>query len=161
MPGEWFWIGVIVLLAAALILPRLVPEPIPSTQAAAPTPLAWNPERRRWTQSIVFGGGVIEVCLDGDATGPSADAMGGWLDLRSQLDEVWQSVIRFAIRETAQNGVQMYEPDEFGLSRVDLCPEDPFGGGDTVFTFEVASDPGTTFIVPMRDGRMLSLQRAS
>lgn len=160
MPTEWFWIGVILLFAAALILPRLVPEPIP-TASAEPTPLVWKPERRRWCQSILFGGGVIEVCLDGDATGPSADAMGGWLDLRSQLDDTWQTVIRFAIKETAENGVQIYEPDELGLSRVDLCPEDPIGGGDTVFTFEAASDPGTTFIVPMRDGRPLSLQRAS
>jgi len=161
MRPEWFWIGVLVLLTAALLLPRLFPEPVAQSSAPEPTPLAWNPERRRWTQQIIFAGQVIEVALDGDAGGPSPDAMGTWLDLRSQLDDTWQTVIRFALRETARNGVQLYEPDELGIMRVDLCPEDPQHGGDVVFAFEVASEPGTIFTVPMRDGKPLSLQRSN
>lgn len=161
MSGDLFWIGVFLLLAAALILPRLFPEPIAPASSPEPTPLAWNNERRRWTQQIIFAGQVIEVSLDGDPGGPSADAMGAWLDLRGHLDETWQSVIRFALRETARNGVQLYEPDEFGIKRVDLCPEDPQHGGDVVFAFEVASELGTTFTVPMRDGKPLSLQRSN
>jgi hypothetical protein len=161
MSGDWFWLGVVLLLAAALILPRLFPEPIAPSTSPEPTPLAWNNERRRWTQQIIFAGQVIEVSLDGDPGGPSADAMGTWLDLRGHLDETWQSVIRFVLRETARNGVQLYEPDEFGIKRVDLCPEDPQHGGDVVFAFEVASELGTIFTVPMRDGKPLSLQRSN
>ena len=161
MISDWFWLGVVLLLAAALILPRLFPEPVAAASAQEPTPLAWNNERKRWTQQIIFAGQVIEVSLDGDPSGPSAEAMGAWLDLRGQLDDTWQSVIRFALRETARNGVQLYEPDEFGIKRVDLCPEDPQHGGDVVFAFEVASELGTIFTVPMRDGKPLSLQRSN
>ncbi|HUS31698.1 MAG TPA: hypothetical protein VMZ53_24520 [Kofleriaceae bacterium] len=161
MNGEWFWLGVVLLLAAALILPRLFPEPVSEPRAPEPTPLAWNPERRRWTQQIIFAGQVIEVALDGDPSGPSAEAMGTWLDLRGQLDETWQSVIKFTLRETARNGVQLYEPDEFGIKRVDLCPEDPQHGGDVIFAFEVASELGTVFTVPLRHGKPLSLQRSN
>ena len=161
MTGDWFWLGVLLLIAAALILPRLFPEPIPESTAPEPTPLAWNPERRRWTQQLIFAGQVIEVSLDGDPSGPSAEAMGSWLDLRGQLDDTWQAVIRFTLRETARNGVQLYEPDEFGIKRVDLCPEDPQHGGDVVFAFEVASELGTVFTVPLRDGKPLSLQRSN
>ena len=161
MTGDWFWLGVLLLIAAALILPRIFPEPIAQSSSQEPTPLAWNPERRRWTQQIIFAGQVIEVSLDGDPTGPSAEAMGSWLDLRGQLDDTWQAVIRFVLRETARNGVQLYEPDEFGIKRVDLCPEDPQHGGDVIFAFEVASELGTIFTVPLRDGKPLSLQRSN
>jgi hypothetical protein len=161
MIGDWFWLGVVLLLAAALILPRLFPEAVPAATAQEPTPLAWNNERKRWTQQIIFAGQVIEISLDGDPSGPSADAMGAWLDLRGQLDETWQAVIKYTLRETARNGVQLYEPDEFGIKRVDLCPEDPQHGGDVVFAFEVASELGTIFTVPMRDGKPLSLQRSN
>jgi hypothetical protein len=161
MIGDWFWLGVVLLIAAALILPRLFPEAVPASTAQEPTPLAWNNERKRWTQQIIFAGQVIEISLDGDPSGPSADAMGAWLDLRGQLDEIWQSVIKYALRETARNGVQLYEPDEFGIKRVDLCPEDPQHGGDVVFAFEVASELGTIFTVPLRDGKPLSLQRSN
>lgn len=161
MIGDWFWLGVVLLLAAALILPRLFPEPVAASSTQEPTPLAWNNERKRWTQQIIFAGQVIEVSLDGDPGGPSAEAMGAWLDLRGQLDETWQSVIKYALRETARNGVQLYEPDEFGIKRVDLCPEDPQHGGDVVFAFEVASELGTIFTVPLRDGKPLSLQRSN
>jgi hypothetical protein len=161
MIGDWFWLGVVLLLAAALILPRIFPEAVPAATAQEPTPLAWNNERKRWTQQIIFAGQVIEISLDGDPSGPSADAMGAWLDLRGQLDEIWQSVIKYALRETARNGVQLYEPDEFGIKRVDLCPEDPQHGGDVVFAFEVASELGTIFTVPLRDGKPLSLQRTN
>jgi hypothetical protein len=159
--GDWFFFGVLLLLAAALILPRLFPEPVAESTTSEPTPLAWNPERRRWTQQIIFAGQVIEVSLDGDPSGPSAEAMGSWLDLRGQLDDTWQAVIRYTLRETARNGVQLYEPDEFGIKRVDLCPEDPQHGGDVIFAFEVASELGTIFTVPLRDGKPLSLQRSN
>lgn len=164
MTFDWWTliVAAIAILVVALIVPRMAPDPIPtSTGAPEPSPMVWNPERRRWCQSLVFAGQVIEVCLDGDPTGPSADAMGSWLDLRSHLDDTWQSVIRFALRETARNGVQLYEPDEFGINRVDLCPEDPQNGGDVVFTFEVASEPGAKFYVPMKDGEPLSLEKRS
>ena len=127
MNSDYFWLGVVLLFAAALILPRLFPEPVTTAAAPEPTPLTWDPERRRWCQKIVFAGQVIDVSLDGDLTGPSADAMGTWLDLRSHLDETWQSVIKFALRESARNGVQLYEPDEIGIQRIDLCPDDPAG----------------------------------
>lgn len=164
MTFDWWTVlvALVAIVVAALIIPTLAPDPVPSsTSAPEPSPMVWNPERRRWCQSIIFAGQVMEVCLDGDPTGPSADAMGSWLDLRAHLDETWQSVIRFALRETARNGVQLYEPDEFGVNRVDLCPEDPQSGGDVVFTFEVASEPGAKFYVPMKDGQPLSLEKRS
>ena len=161
MTTDIFWIAVVFLLALALILPRMFPEPIAPESAPEPTPLAWNNQRKRWCQQIIFAGQVIEVSLDGDPSGPSADAMGTWLDLRGHLDDTWQAVIRFTLRETARNGVQLYEPDELGIKRVDLCPEDPQHGGDVVFAFEIASVLGTVFTVPMRDGKPLSLQRSN
>lgn len=157
-------IVVIVAVLAAIafwIAIRAVPVSEPATHGGEPdlAPLTWKPKAERWCQTVVFRGGALEICLDGNETGPSAEAMGTWLDLRSRLQDQWDSVVEYTIRKTARAGVQSYEPDEFAPTSVDVCPEDPFDGGDTVFWFTIASELGVVFYVPLRDGRPLLLHR--
>lgn len=154
---------IVALLAvvAFFIAIRSVPVSEPATHGGEPdlAPLTWKPKDERWCQTVVFRGGALEVCLDGNETGPSAEAMGAWLDLRPRLQEQWDVVVDYAIRETARGGVQTYEPDELAVTSVDICPEDPFDGGDIVFWFTIASELGVVFYVPLRDGRPLLLHR--
>lgn len=156
-------IVIIVAVLAAIafyIALRATPivEPVPSREPDL-APLTWKPRTQRWCQTVVFRGGALEVCLDGNETGPSAEAMGAWLDLRPRLSDQWDSVVEFAIRQTARDGVQSYESDEFGATSVDVCPEDPFDGGDIVFYFTIASEPGGEFSVALRDGTPLRVHR--
>ncbi len=157
-------IVIIVALLAAVavfIAIRAVPVSEPATHGGEPdlAPLTWKPKAERWCQTVVFRGGALEVCLDGNETGPSAEAMGAWLDLRPRLQEQWDTIVEYAIRQTARDDVQSYEPDEFAAKSVDVCPEDPFDGGDIVFWFTIASELGAEFYVPLRDGVPLRLQR--